>query len=156
MTDYSSDKELTDLDVSQYNIVTYERPAEAIGVIATLLHFDYRYAKMPMSQVINEITSSVAGNNYVVVVRQVGEKIQPVALLGWKYVNEYTLLLQANDIRPLSPAESNQGDICLLSVFSSPFSSPHQMMEFMQENSKKLQSLKEVVGLDSLFNPVQY
>lgn len=151
MPDYSMEKDLDDLDTSSYKIVTYTSPVEGLGVISLLLHFDHKQSQRPFSEVINEINGCVSGGNYIVVVRKVKDKLQPVAFLGWNFLDEYSLVLKANNIRQLAPSEATRGNIPLLSFFSSPFSSPHQMMEFMQEKSLKLQELGEIAVLDNLF-----
>lgn len=153
MTDFSPDREIEELDTNNYKVVTYKKPAEAIGIMCNLLHFDHRYSRMGFSGVVNDIAGIVAGNNYVVVARDLDGTMQPVAFLGWNFLDEYGLILRANAIRPLAPSEVTRGHICTLSIFSSPFSSPEQMIEFIQENSTKLQDMEEIVGLDTLFVP---
>lgn len=153
MPTFSPDHEIEELNTDNYQIVTYNKPAEAVGILTNLLHFDHRYANFSFSRVVNEIAGIVAGNNYIVVVRKIRDKLQPVAFLGWNQVDEYCLTLRANGIRPLAPSEVTRGHITLLNIFSSPFSNPEQMMEFMQENSQKLQDIDELVGLDTLFIP---
>lgn len=152
-TDYSPDRDLQDLDTSTYRIVTYTKPAEALGVIANLLHFDHRYAKLTLAHVMNEVTGVVAGNNYVIVVRKIGDREQPIAVFGWNFLDEYTLVIRANNIRPLAPVEVTRGNIPTIAMFSSPFSSPHQMMQFITKNSSKLQDIGEIVGIDNFVAP---
>lgn len=142
----------------EVNPVSFNTTKEAIGAISFLLSFDQRFRDQPFALVVNDIYCSVMHGFYSVAAREVPQQngpalMQPLAVLCWGMFSPTTAVLRANNIRPLAPIEFKSGDKAFLTMFSSPFEQPEDMMTLLRSKDVKLQGLSDITFVDKLFNP---